>query len=108
MLVSIHVQSTHQFQEVLELFFEILWVSLKNICDKVNVPKDIMKYQPKVIAFEVDRYILDTLPEMIRCTKGNIFIITWDKLDTRSKSWYLLNCSSSFEVLAKKTKKISK
>jgi hypothetical protein len=40
-------------------------VSLKNICDKGEVPKDIKKYQPKVIAFEVDRYILDTLPEGI-------------------------------------------
>jgi hypothetical protein len=43
---------------------------------------DIKKYQPKVIAFEVDRYILDTLPELIRCTKGNIFIFIWDKFAT--------------------------
>ena len=57
-------------------------VYLKNICDKGEVPKDIKKYQPKVIAFEVDRYILDTLPELIRCTKGNIFIIIWDKFAT--------------------------
>lgn len=75
----VFLANTSKLEEQIKRCQEFDRVSLKNICDNVKVPKDIKKYQPKVIALEVDRYILDTLPEMIRCTKGKIFIIIWDK-----------------------------
>ena len=78
----VFLANTSKLEEQIRRYQEFDRVSLKNICDKVKVPKDIKKYQPKVIALEVDRYILDNLPEMIRCTKGNIFIIIWDKFAT--------------------------
>ena len=78
----VFLANTSKLEEQFKRYQDLDRVSLKNICDKVKVPKDIKKYQPKVIAFEVDRYILDTLPEMIRCTKGNIFIFIWDKFAT--------------------------
>lgn len=89
LIFFVFLANTSKLEEQIKRIPTFDRVSLKNICDKVEVPKDIKKYQPKVIAFEVDRYILDTLPEMIRCTKGNIFIITWDKFATEFRKTIL-------------------
>ena len=82
LIFFVFLANTSKLEEQIKRIPKFDRVSLKNICDKGEVPKDIKKYQPKVIAFEVDRYILDTLPELIRCTKGNIFIFIWDKFAT--------------------------
>jgi hypothetical protein len=50
----VFLANTSKLEEQFKRYQDFDRVSLKNICDKVNVPKDIMKYQPKVIAFEVD------------------------------------------------------
>jgi hypothetical protein len=57
----VFLANTSKLEEQIKRIPKFDRVSLKNICDKGEVPKDIKKYQPKVIAFEVDRYILDTL-----------------------------------------------
>lgn len=52
---------------------------LSEICAEVDVPKDVRKYKPRIIAFEINAEILEALPEIIRCSNGNLFIKMWDK-----------------------------
>ncbi|XP_071137105.1 E3 ubiquitin-protein ligase rnf213-alpha-like [Mytilus edulis] len=69
-------------EEQTRKFQELDKVSLKDISDKGQVPKDIKKYKPKVIAFEIESDVLEVLPEVIRCSSGNLFIRIWEKLAT--------------------------
>ncbi|XP_076109129.1 E3 ubiquitin-protein ligase rnf213-alpha-like [Mytilus galloprovincialis] len=72
--------NTTVLEEQSRKFQELDKVALKDICAKVDIPKEVKKYKPRVIAFEIKRGMLEELPEVIRCSSGVLFIRIWDKL----------------------------
>ncbi|CAG2216925.1 unnamed protein product [Mytilus edulis] len=72
---------------------------LKEICAEVDVPKDVRKYKPRIIAFEINAEILEALPEIIRCSNGNLFIKMWDKcaVDVRKRFDHALGIDEIME-----------
>lgn len=52
---------------------------LNKICVTADIKKEIKKYRPRIIAFEVDKKILELLPEIITFSKGIFFLTMWDK-----------------------------
>ncbi|VDH96739.1 Hypothetical predicted protein [Mytilus galloprovincialis] len=53
-------------------------VKLTEICAEVDVPKDIKKYRPRIIAFKLNAEILEALPEIIHRSNGKLFQRVWD------------------------------
>lgn len=72
--------NTSELEQQIGKYQDIDKTALSDLCSTVDLRKDIKKYKPKIIAFEIDRNILALLPEIIQCSsKGSLFLAIWEK-----------------------------
>ncbi|CAC5422256.1 RNF213 [Mytilus coruscus] len=76
--------NTLELEQQIGKYQDIDKTVLTDICSTVDLKKDIKKYKPKIIAFEIDRNILALLPEIIQCSsKGSLFLAIWERYGTQ-------------------------
>ncbi|XP_063404299.1 E3 ubiquitin-protein ligase rnf213-beta-like [Mytilus trossulus] len=73
--------NTRKLEDKIKCFEKLENISLNLLCKvaMLNETKHPDEYQPTVIAFELDEHVVQTIPHVLKCGQGLLFITLWDK-----------------------------